>query len=334
MKRFDSKVDYLSISFKTDSTGLINNYTPDDFIEYLKFIFESSGLKKVIFKERPKGLYAYKKSYNILRESDLIDDEPIQSGLIAYTPITNNSEKNNNGAFFSLSGMGCLNVDFKKIMKFLKPYELYLNITRIDLAVDYYDGLVTIEMIKELYMKGAFRNKGINPRCSEIEPKIVNEQGDIEKAGGYTFNVGKENNPKRARCYEKGLKQIEKKIETPYPDWTRLEIMLRNVKCKIPIDWYIENDALLVGAYPKLFEQLPSPSHIKNHSPLNKILKPIHHVNKEKKTLSHLIEHLKKSYGGLINTFKKLGYSNDKIIELLISEDKNKIPKNLINYQD
>lgn len=329
MRRFGSTVDFFSISFKPDFSGLIGGYAPVDFVEFLRFIFEQSGLKGVSFVDRPTGLFSYRKSLNVFRPSQLADDGLVQSGLIAYTPTRESLRTS--GVFFSLSAMGSFGVDFHRLMSLLVPFHECMNITRLDLAVDYFDGLVTVEMIKDLYQAQAFLTRGVNPRCSEVFPQRVETTGGFSKVAGYTFYVGKPGGAKLTRFYEKGLALAAFEIDNPYPDWTRLEIEFRNVGCTIPISFYHDNDALLVGAYPKLFEQLPSPSHLANYSQLSTVLKQDFSSPMFRVSLSHLIHWCKFSYGALFNVLKfKLGYSNEKIVDFFLPDDQAKVPNRLI----
>ncbi len=66
-------------------------------------------------------LYSYRKSSNILRPSQLSDDDSVQSGLIAYTPVRESLRTS--GVFFSLSSMGCIGVDFHRLMSLLTSFQ-------------------------------------------------------------------------------------------------------------------------------------------------------------------------------------------------------------------
>jgi len=328
MRRFGSTVDFLSMSFKPDYSGLIGGYTPVDFVDFLRFVFEQSGLKGVSFSPRAAGLFSYRNSCNVLRPSQISDDSLVQSGLIAYTPF--NESLRTSGVFFSLSSMGCIGVNFPKLISLLSPFHEVSNTTRLDLAVDYFDGLVTVEMVQDLYFSGAFFTRGVSPRCSDISPKRVNVSGDISKVSGYTFYVGKPGGAKLCRIYEKGLQLAAAELDSPYPDWTRLEIEFRSSGCTIPLDWHKDFDAFLVGAYPKLFEQLPSPSHLRNYSQLRTVLKQDFSSPAFQCSLTHLIHYCKVSYGALFNVLKhKLGYSDENIVNFFLPDDESKIPARL-----
>lgn len=328
MRRFGSTVDFLSMSFKPDFSGLIAGYTPVDFVDFLRFVFEQSGLNGVSFSPRAAGLFSYRNSANVLRPSQISDDSLVQSGLIAYTPFSESFRTS--GVFFSLSSMGCIGVDFSKLISLLSPFHEISNITRLDLAVDYFDGLVTVEMIQDLYQQQAFLTRGVSPRCSPFFPQRIGIDGNLSKVAGYTFYVGKRGGAKHFRVYEKGLQLAAAELDSPYPDWTRLEIEFRDSGCTIPFDWYKDFDAFLVGAYPKLFEQLPSPSHLKNYSQLRTVLKQDFSSPAFQCSLTHLIHYCKVSYGALFNVLKhKLGYSDEKIVNFFLPDDESKIPARL-----
>jgi hypothetical protein len=193
---------------------------PSEFIKILGTFFQMCGLEDFQFESRPLGMFSYKNSMNILRQ-DRFSGQSIQAGLIAYTDIQGiSNSRNTAGFYFSLSEVGCRRVDFAKLVKLLHKYKL--RITRIDIAADYFDGLVNFDLVKKLYYQKVFVNRGRSPRCSENVSEIIcPKTGFKSQIGAKTFYVGKQ-----------GMQLFALNEEHPFPNWLRCEVEFRNIHCE------------------------------------------------------------------------------------------------------
>jgi len=100
--------------------------------------------------------------------------------------------------FLSIPGDGCALVpDWERLVGLLQS-ELGARITRWDGAVDDFEGAYPVDKAVELYLSGAFNAGGRKPSCDQkgnwVEPD----------GSGRTFYVGKRQNGKLLRVYEKG----------------------------------------------------------------------------------------------------------------------------------
>ncbi len=323
---FLSIVDFFSASFAQENLEML----PSEFIKILGKSFQMCGLQDFLFESCLGGLFGYKNRMNILRE-DRFSGQSIQSGLIAYTDMQGiSNSRNTSGFYFSLSGMGCRKVDFVKLVKLLSKYKL--RITRIDIASDYYDGLVNFELVKELYYEKAFVNRGRSPRCSENVSEIIcPKTGFKSQIGARTFYVGKRGGAKFGRFYDKGMQLFALNEEHPFPDWFRCEVEFRNVQCEIPLEIVANLDGALFGAYPNFFSKIPPPNHIDLKKESSQIIKMKYETPEDQVNLEHFIYWCRESYGGLFNVLlNEIGLESDAIVDLLLPDDGTKKPRRLL----
>jgi hypothetical protein len=254
---YSAGIDYFSISISVNDYGFVGKRTVLQYFERLQKLLVRCGLKGLKVEERNAGIFSYKLSYNLMRpDSSEIENNFTSVGILAYTPPDydiNGMKKYNVGIFLSLTGLGCYDVNVPKLVNMLVQDEVDFRITRLDIAVDFYRGEVSVAQIKEYYHQGLFKSMGRPPKCREYEPKIFNE-----KAGGYTFYVGQLSGSKSFRAYEKGRQLLEEGSEHPFLNWVRLEVQFRSNQCEIPIEMVFDLDAALRGAYP-LFDVIDYP---------------------------------------------------------------------------
>lgn len=117
--------------------------------------------------------------------------------------------------------------------------EIDARLTRIDLAFDDHDGTHTVDLCRSMYLSGDFKGQGRPPKASYID--------DFGSGDGRTFYVGRRENGKVLRCYEKG-KQLGN-AESP---WVRWEVELHNRDRELPLDMLIDPARFLAGSYPAL----------------------------------------------------------------------------------
>ena len=113
-------------------------------------------------------------------------------------------------------------------------------ITRCDLAHDDFEGkIINIEQARKWNDENGYTTNGRKPKPREI----INH----DKTIGNTFYIGKRQNGKMLRIYEKGKEQGH-----PTSPWNRLEVEFRNKDRLIPWDIIKNPSIYLSGAYPCL----------------------------------------------------------------------------------
>jgi len=340
LSRFAAFIDYLSLSFPADESGLIGDgFEPQDFSGYLVSLLAACGMDGAALLSRDSGMYGYSSSAYLLRTS-ISPTQPINGGLVAYTPTDHRrddktSKKYQPGYFLSLSGMGCKGVNLQLFVDTIAAFNP--RITRLDVAIDYYEGELSFDKLQTFYTAGYFRsNGGRMPRKHVIQPQAMTPDGSLEKRGGYTMYVGKRGGARHARGYEKAHQMINESvgITSEYINWFRLEVELRSADAYvIPLDALISDrlDDLLLAAYPNLFHHLPIPSHVTNVTlqPLDPYCLAFE-TPELKVSLEHLQGYLTLSYGGVLNAMLSQGFSADEIVSKLRPSDKDKLPRRLL----
>lgn len=137
-----------------------------------------------------------------------------------------------------ITGDGCMRVpDWNRVAKKLEKLEARL--TRLDIAFDSHDGAYTVDDCKNWWLDGLFNGQGRPPKS-----KFIDDMGSKE---GRTFYVGKRENGKMLRCYEKG-----KQLGDPNSPWVRFECELHANDRVIPISALCNPAAYLAGCYRAL----------------------------------------------------------------------------------
>lgn len=113
------------------------------------------------------------------------------------------------------------------------------RITRVDVAFDDHDGHKTVNDCRNMYDAGLFTSTGRPPKAKHIDDMGSNE--------GCTFYVGKRENGKMLRCYEKG-----KQLGDPTSKWVRWEVEFSAKDRDIPFDVFTDPARFIAGAYPAL----------------------------------------------------------------------------------
>jgi len=148
------------------------------------------------------------------------------------------------------------------------------RITRIDLAVDCLNGEHGVDDAVELYKEGAFHVRGRKPKSSIA--------GDWHAAiDGRTFYVGRRENGKLLRVYEKGRQLGDLKSL-----WVRWELQLGRKERDLPLDILIDPAPYYAGAFPALSQILPGAS---SRLPTR--------ATKRSTDLVRRLQHLRASYG-------------------------------------
>lgn len=181
------------------------------------------------------------------------------------------------------------------------------QITRIDLAYDDFEGFYSVDWALTQYMAGGFNAGGNAPKPSQIGNWLTPDDE------GRTFGVGKRNNGKYARIYEKG-KQLGDKSSL----WVRHELELRNKDRIIPFDILMNPTSYFRAAYP-CFMEFPT------DAPELRIATK----QKESKiTWNKALSILSTSYGKYLHQFRQV--YGDEITLNILTHEKTEVPKRLI----
>lgn len=191
-----------------------------------------------------------------------------------------------------LTGTGCQWVDdWNKCEDDLAQLRDF-QYKRVDIALDTFKREVTHETVVEAHSAGMFTTTGKPPSMRQIVPADPYE--------GRTVYVGKRDQPKFLRAYEKGYEQARKypKIEithmegVPVGDWYRLELELKAKDQLLPEDLIENRDQFFSGAYPYLQSVL-------DVEPM--VLKQSRDKHPQR-TLASMLEVLRTQYGNTLFT--------------------------------
>lgn len=270
------------------------------------------NLKSVIsdfyFEPRGFGHFGYLVSYALYRGGK-------QCGMAAWGG-------RNCGVFVQLTGRGCAEVDFKLLHSTIKDLP-EIKLTRVDLAADCKRGEYDFNWCKEQYAEGGFTSSGRTPTFTEIKSGgRLDDQGNEFFDGGRSFYVGKRENGKMFRGYEKGKQLLGKGVvlAPEIQDWFRLEVEIHNNSRKIPLDILLDQAAYFAAAYPCL-------------GFVSALAKPIKTLQKVAKAETQkLINHARTSYGSLVRVLRRVGKSDSEIVEMLISK-RDRLPRRLNDLQ-
>jgi len=157
-------------------------------------------------------------------------------------------------------------------------------ITRVDVAFDDLDGAFSVDEAVEAYREGGFTLRG--------RPPGVEQRGNwlCPDGRGRTFYVGRRENGKLLRVYEKG-----KQLGAETSPWVRIELELHNKDRVIPWDILDRPGAYLAGAYSAL-EWVADRGEVCRIGTLQNVVKI---------TYEALVGHLRRSYGGLLRVMQE-----------------------------
>jgi len=258
-----AKVDWMTATWLPDS-----GESPG-LLAYDWFSRDLSG----VMGESVNGMYGY--------ESGVRFFVPMDGTAINVGSVYFGGEHHGGRARLELTGAGC-----SRVINWLSVYtQLTLledvKLTRVDLAVDCLEGEFSVEDAVGWYQSGEFNTGGRNPRHSLV--------GDwLSPKHGRTFEVGRRENGKMLRAYEKG-RQLGNQASV----WTRFEVEIRNNDRDIPLEVLIESDAYFVGAYKCLDRILcAAAERIKTHQKEGEI------------SLEHLITYARSAYGQLVHVLR------------------------------
>lgn len=218
----------------------------------------------------PVSLHSKGRGYMGYQQSASVHVGDVEAGLIAW-----GGENQRGWIYTSLSGAGCAWVtDWDGAQDSVSKLREY-DVRRVDIALDTFDPATGYRAMVEAYEQGGFNvaGAGRSPKARKIEPCSPYE--------GRTFYVGRRENDKFLRGYEKGLQQLApifSKLIDPCPpesaefilslpverttskgqetyrmgDWFRHELELKPKSGALPEDVIDRRDQYFAGAYPYL----------------------------------------------------------------------------------
>jgi len=193
----------------------------------------------------------------------------------------------------SLTGTGCSFVrDWQGVADLLSDLEA--KITRLDLACDFLEGEHSVDEAVSWYEFGGFDT------CKSLRPSSRIDGDWLGGQGGRTLYVGKAQNGKMLRVYEKG-----RQLGDPASEWVRFEVQLGSRDRVIPYEALTEREAFFAGCYPALEEMVSEAAQRIETS-----------REKGSTTLAHLWKHAKRSYGKFFDALARYtGATNTDLIE-------------------
>lgn len=217
-------IDFFSCSFERPDDDEMQYY--DNLHHFFSDLLANVFNIECSIEDAGRGYFGYTNSLKLGAGGSL--------GMIAY-----GGESQGNTVFFSLTGAGCKLVDDWAVVREWGE-QRGARITRIDLAHDDFNGdYLSFEKVESWYLSGQFTNGGRAPSARAIT--------DYDSGAGKTLYVGKRQNGKMFRGYEKG-RQLGKSDS----NWFRVEVEFRNKDRIINWDILTNPDYYLAGAYPCL----------------------------------------------------------------------------------
>lgn len=218
-----AKVDWLTVTWKP---------SPDELVNFQSFELLTAWLGGSVVGEDSPGLLGYAHG---CRFYVVIHGTPVYVARVDW-----GGEHHGGRARLDLTASACGRVrGWAGVAAEVGRWD-ETKLTRVDLAVDCLMGEYTVEDARDWYLAGEFHSGGRRPRHSLI--------GDwLDPHYGRTINVGRRENGKMLRAYEKG-----RQLGDSASPWTRFEVELRNIDRELPLDVLTNSDAYFVGAYEAL----------------------------------------------------------------------------------
>jgi phage replication initiation protein len=270
------KPDGVAYAAITDWVNCTFPFTSSDLPKFFVQLFACLGSRFAPAIDRHRPLHFYETSYQLGHSS----------GIFAY---------GKQGGILSLPGEAChLVPNWDDFVVLLKD-EYGAHISRWDGAVDDFSGTHSVDLALQMYLDGKFNAGGNEPTCEQLGNWIKPD------GKGRSFYVGKRENGKMARIYEKGMQ-----LGALWHPWVRWEIELHNKDRVIPWEVLLEPGCYVAGAYPKALGWVQE-----------EMLR-IHTIQKTGAiSYDHLVHHGANGYGKLINVMMDVEGSAEKVVAML-----------------
>lgn len=272
-------------------------------VQDLLSALRSSSSLPLTLAQSDKGIHGYKSSYDV---SAYVDGEALKLGTIGL-----GGDHIGGTMMLDLTGKGCSLInDWHLIHSLLTEYKA--RITRVDCAVDFLEGEVSIDQIRSLYFAGEFNAGGRTPSYFEYSGGSL----DCEGFNGRTFEIGKRKNGKLVRAYEKG-----RQLGNQFSLWVRIEVELGSRDRIIPYEVVVDPTKYFIGAHKALEQFLSGSSEriktIQKHSDMNLDKSEQWIKQSAGKHIDQLLKHRYKSPAEFVDAVRVNGIPNKLIIPAL-----------------
>lgn len=285
-----AKIDWLTFTWAPDRSEAdeIADYDRFFLLSVLEFL-RAQGLP--VHAEATTGHYGFEKGARLFVLLD--DGKRHQVALLDW-----GGERMRHRARLDISGTGCSRIrSWRGVQDFLQA-QIDPVITRVDLAVDCLNGEFTVDDARAWLEAGEFT-------VGEGRPPRHSTPGDWlspESFYGRTLEIGRRENGKMLRAYEKGLQLAPGSGDK----WTRFEVELRRKDRDIPLDVLTRCDEYFVGAYVCLQRLLPaSGERIATHQKEGEL------------SLARLLHFCREAYGKLISVTRAHVDVGDELLDLI-----------------
>lgn len=199
-------------------------------------------------------------------------------------------------ARLDLSGSCCARISAWHTLAGWIERQCDYKLTRVDLAVDCLQGEYSVDDARAWLEAGEFNAGGRNPRHSTPGDWL-----NPEPVHGRTLEIGRRENGKMLRAYEKGLQLRPGSGDR----WTRFEVELRNIDRDLPLDVLTDCDKYFAGAYRCLERLLEvTGERIATHQKEGEL------------SIQKLTEHCRTSYGRYVNVLRAV-LSASEVLDVL-----------------
>ncbi|WP_161627439.1 replication initiation factor domain-containing protein [Pseudogulbenkiania ferrooxidans] len=223
-------VDQLTFTVHEETCHVIAGHrmvADDDFIATMSLkLLHIFGFG--VASKRPKGMNFYRDTW-VLGQDD-----------VCYGNLSFGGQRNT--ICVQLTAVGCMAANSgweQRLHDFLQLEAINPRLTRVDVAYDDFEGEYNADQMYADVQAGLFNCGGRNP--------FVEKRSDWDNpdGSGRTLYIGKRQNGKFCRGYEKGREQGSKSSE-----WFRVEVEFKSVDRIIPLDILLNAGSYLAGAYP------------------------------------------------------------------------------------
>ena len=234
-----AKIDWFTVTWKPDP----DEHVPATVLDLLR------GLGLMVHAEGGAGHFGFQEGARLYVLLD--DGKHHQVGLLDW-----GGDRMRGRARLDLSGSACSRIHDWQAMQDWLYAQFDPSITRVDLALDCLEGEFTVDDGVAWLKAGEFTaGTGAPPRHSTPGDWLtMDEDGNPAPYYGRTLEIGRRENGKMLRAYEKGLQLAPGSGDK----WTRFEVEIRNKDRDIPLDIVTRCDEFFVGAYVCLQRLLPA----------------------------------------------------------------------------
>lgn len=272
--------DGLSFTFKQQLVSSNN----DDMVKIMERLMrDAMGYQLLEVRARASGNNGYEYSAQVVVPVDKGREPNV--GIMAW-----GGESQKGTVYVSLMGAGC---ELISSMQHFADTFIALDavLTRVDTAIDDYDGVFTLDDVKQWYAAGVMATSSAWPKYKYISDE--NEYCNSGMSfGGSTIYVGKKENGKEMCMYEKG-----KAMGDAFSNWLRFEVRLYKKDRILPWDMIVNPTNYVRGFCPAFDAAF---------SVVSLITDRIKTIKKKLDTsLQHLVYHMQRSYGAVLNLLSR-----------------------------